>query len=706
MLTNIIKNENIVKTIKVEPESFLLELCRIGAGGGCGGVKSILPVLCMEFCDGGDLRRALDNSENTCCGFNEVEVRSILKALRNAISYLHSLKITHRDIKPENIVLKRFENQTIYKLTDLGVAKELDRNSLNASFVGTMEYLAPELLQGGKYSNSVDYWSLGIIAFEMICGVRPFLPHCPIARWMVYAQKKNSEHICITEDNDGNYKYHKNVLEENRTSKNLLKYLEKWLSIALEWNPKQRGFEFLITNNTKPEIEKPSQNLRIFTILDEALDRKFLNIFSLYNYCFYTFEITETTSMNALLQMISTETGITLPDLELVLPVNHQLDRIDDQTRPIDLFMSSLIDLPMLYVLKNGTIYNAVVAPPIPKLVQDVFKDTKVKLKPHSLRQFARNAVFFVHNEQRFYGTLLNAIKTYAMYLNDRIIKFKVNIIQMLRNCFTMRGAMGQFNETLEFTKAKFDGILSQNYTEQCLKVESNINALCEASEKISRRYDSALRRCQEALNSEILKKEIEDVYNVKVLNVQFNLIRTQIAERKVIDEKSHINILNSVYGCLKKRDKILMGSSLQDLNKRLVHVKVEMMEIMKASEMAESTRNSLKRALYKLSHQHQEIIWNLIPSTSTYGARPPSEYLPDFEGILPPITSNPQNNINFKIGAAVSTLLKESHGESILCFGEGNDTKSLIADNQTLLFTTDEILNDGFKFIKELESM
>lgn len=204
LLTNIIKNDNIVTAVKVEPASFLPELSRI--------TKNKLPVLCLEYCEGGDLRRALDSSENTCCGFKESEVRSILKALRNSISYLHTLKITHRDLKPENIVLKQEGNRIVYKLTDLGVAKELDRNSLNASFVGTMEYLAPELLHGGKYSNSVDYWSFGIIAFEIICGVRPFLPHCPIARWLVYAQKKNSEHICITEDNQGNYTYHKTVL--------------------------------------------------------------------------------------------------------------------------------------------------------------------------------------------------------------------------------------------------------------------------------------------------------------------------------------------------------------------------------------------------------------------------------------------------------------------------------------------------------------
>uniref|UniRef100_A0A336LR16 IkappaB kinase n=1 Tax=Culicoides sonorensis TaxID=179676 RepID=A0A336LR16_CULSO len=691
LLTNIIKNENIVSTIKVEPASFLTELSRV--------TRNKLPVLCLEYCEGGDLRRALDSSENTCCGLREIEVRSILKALRNAISYLHTLKITHRDLKPENIVLKHEGDRIVYKLTDLGVAKELDRNSLNASFVGTMEYLAPELLHGGKYSNSVDYWSFGIIAFEIICGIRPFLPHCPIARWMVYAQKKNSEHICITEDNQGNYTYHKNVMEENRTNKTLLKYLEKWLSIALDWNPKQRGytFEAPIKNDSNVKTvqfaEKPAQALKIFSLLDEALEKPLLTVFSLYNYQFYTFEITESTSMNNFLTNVSNETEIPVQDLELVLPLEQQIDRIDEQTRPIDLYNKTLIDKPMLYILKSGTIYNQVVPPQIPKTIQDVFRDAKIKLKPHILRQFARNCVFFVQNEQKLYTNLMKAIKTYALYLNDRIIKNKQLMIQMLRNSFTLKGAMSQFNECLEHTKEKIVKIspnaLSQSYMDQCTKVESNINALCEASERISRRYDSALRRSQEVLNSEILKSDIEDVYNCKVLNVQFNLIRTQIAERKPIDDKSHINMLNSVYGCLKKRDKILLGTNLTELSQKLVHVKTEMNEIMKAAEMAESTKNSLKRALSKLSDEHQNTIWSLV--------RDPGEYLPNFEGILPPV--------NFKIGDVVKNL-RETHGNSVLCFGEGTDTKSLLSDCQTLILTNEDLLNDAKKFIKEINTM
>lgn len=191
-MTNTINHENIVRGIKVQPQSFLQALNKPN--------PSSIPVLIMEYCDGGDLRRQLNNSKNTS-GLPEFEVRIILKCLSNAISYLHSMKITHRDIKPENIVIKLMKNgEKVYKLTDLGYAKALDRQSLVASLVGTLEYIAPELCLTDRYSNTVDYWSFGIIANEIITGTRPFVPHMIMAQWFVYTSLLLVTFVLISRD--------------------------------------------------------------------------------------------------------------------------------------------------------------------------------------------------------------------------------------------------------------------------------------------------------------------------------------------------------------------------------------------------------------------------------------------------------------------------------------------------------------------------
>lgn len=111
LMTTKIECDNIVKTINVDGlgDQFRLGLAKYN--------PSELPILVMEFCEGGDLRRLLSKNSN-CSGLPEAEVRAILKALRNAISYLHDIRITHRDIKPENIVLKRQpDGGFVYKVT-------------------------------------------------------------------------------------------------------------------------------------------------------------------------------------------------------------------------------------------------------------------------------------------------------------------------------------------------------------------------------------------------------------------------------------------------------------------------------------------------------------------------------------------------------------------------------------------------------------
>lgn len=131
----------------------------------------------MEYCLKGNLRHVLNQPEHYC-GLSEESVKWVLHDLENALSYLHRLNITHRDIKPENIVLQKCQSRkcdVIYKVIDLGYAKEVQ--SIDASLVGTLQYLAPEIFFGKKYNKSVDYWSLGILTFEIICGEHPFLPH-------------------------------------------------------------------------------------------------------------------------------------------------------------------------------------------------------------------------------------------------------------------------------------------------------------------------------------------------------------------------------------------------------------------------------------------------------------------------------------------------------------------------------------------------
>ena len=89
-----------------------------------------------------------------------------------ALDYLHRNKVIYRDLKPENVILDAEGN---LKLTDFGLSKIFKADeSMTHSFCGTPEYLAPEVCNNQGHNHLVDYWSFGIMVYEMLSGINPF----------------------------------------------------------------------------------------------------------------------------------------------------------------------------------------------------------------------------------------------------------------------------------------------------------------------------------------------------------------------------------------------------------------------------------------------------------------------------------------------------------------------------------------------------
>lgn len=122
--------------------------------------------LILEFAMKGELYRDLVKRGS----FSEQRAARYIKQLAHALHYCHSKHVIHRDIKPENLLIG---HGGLIKIADFGWSVHAP-SSRRKTLCGTLDYLPPEMIAGREHDASVDIWSLGVLAYELIVGSPPF----------------------------------------------------------------------------------------------------------------------------------------------------------------------------------------------------------------------------------------------------------------------------------------------------------------------------------------------------------------------------------------------------------------------------------------------------------------------------------------------------------------------------------------------------
>ena len=169
----------------------------------------------QEYIHGGDLWNFLyennNNNNYTVTKWNGLPITFITFYISNILvilEYIHNKEVVFRDIKPENFLI---DNDGYLKITDFGSAKKICGYNKTYTLCGCAQYLSPEMILSKEYDKSIDFWSLGILIYELLTKSTPFM-HDNMA--MIYQNIIESEE---------NLKIILNPLEKN--SKSLISQL-------------------------------------------------------------------------------------------------------------------------------------------------------------------------------------------------------------------------------------------------------------------------------------------------------------------------------------------------------------------------------------------------------------------------------------------------------------------------------------------------
>ncbi|KAI5245696.1 Inhibitor Of Nuclear Factor Kappa-B Kinase Subunit Alpha [Manis pentadactyla] len=629
-----------------------------------------VPLLAMEYCSGGDLRKLLNKPEN-CCGLKESQILSLLSDIGSGIRYLHENKIIHRDLKPENIVLQDVGGKIVHKIIDLGYAKDVDQGSLCTSFVGTLQYLAPELFENKPYTATVDYWSFGTMVFECIAGYRPFLHHLQPFTWHEKIKKKDPKCIFACEEMTGEVRFSSHLPQPNSLCSLIVEPMENWLQLMLNWDPQQRG------GPTDLTLKQP----RCFILMDYILNLKIVHILNMTSAKIISFLLPPDESLHSLQSRIERETGINTGSQELLSEMGNSLDPrkpasqcVLDGVRGCDSYMVYLFD-------KSKTVYEGPFASrSLSDCVNYIVQDSKIQLPIIQLRKVWAEAVHYVSGLKEDYSRLFQGQRAAMLSL----LRYNANLTKMKN---TLISASQQLKAKLEFFHKSIQLDL-ERYSEQMtygISSEKMLKAWKEMEEKAIHYAEVGIIGYLEdqimSLHTEIMELQ-KSPYGRRQGDLMESLEQHAIDLYKQLKHRpsdhsysDSTEMVKIIVHTVQSQDRVL--KELFGHLSKLLGCKQKIIDLLPKVEMALSNIKEADNTVMFMQGKRQKEIWHLLKiactqssARSLVGSSLEGAVTPQASAWLPPTSVEHEHTLPCVVTPQDGETLAQMIEENLNCLG------------------------------------
>ncbi|XP_066933320.1 inhibitor of nuclear factor kappa-B kinase subunit beta-like [Clytia hemisphaerica] len=611
-LMNTIKHKNVVSGRKV-PE----EIDKF--------IRGPEKLLGLEFCES-DLRKLLGRRIH-CCGLREQSVLDVLRDVSCGLQFLHKQPIIHRDLKPENILLSQQTNKTVFKITDLGYAKVMDANSIAMSFVGTIQYLAPELYdRNSGYKYTADFWSLGTLIFECITGHRPFVVPNKAYDWPKYMRQKSDDHIWgAYDEHTQSMNYYRDIPTPNQLSKPLVDAFCEWLKLVLRFDAKHRG-------NKQIQTHDGHQMLECFYEIQQILHKRIINVFEVLKCQKHSYVLRPGDTGSTLKMFLLNELSIEMEDQLIVFPNHFKL--LDDNASLAEQ-CSDIVQEVFLFDTSAEAKFE--ISSAMLDKVRELLGNPEEKRKGSELRSYWAQSLFYCLSKANDYAMLLKSQKALLNNIQKRWEHLQHQKELLQRTAIKLEATVDMFKLSYEcdrtnrpetYGKAGHDclhewGILYNKI--ENITSHTQLDVLYAVVEQKKEKIKAGLQS-----TSQSNRNPLEDI--ASQVGDKYDRLREKIRDIKMKDFlHDSTAISNMLWNCVAKRD-TLYTEFYRGLRKALVLDK----EISQAVTEVQNRIHAINNDIAKVqSYQkaRQCILWKLLASNaaiSSLDGSIPFSSLPD----------------------------------------------------------------------------